>query len=184
MGLVLNVDLETSQGPTNELFVRIDSYKVNSTVGEIRFSTSAWLTKKYADAFLRKYDTDKLKPAEGIVAHKVIYYDDVEISGKEILIENYYSVPMYRKTTVKVDIVEEQEVTREVPFISFDEEGNEVTLYKSVTNTELVKTGTEKQVRNVYDYDIPKNNLGEFCYNYLIEELGKRFPIDKINKVN
>lgn len=184
MGLVLNVDLETNQGPTDELFIRIDSFKVNSTVGEIKFSTSSWLTKKHADAFLRTYDTDVLKPAEGIVAQKVIYYDDVEISGKEVLIENYYSVPMYRKTTVEVDIVEEQEVTREVPFISFDEDGNEVTLYKTSTNKELVKVGTEKQVKNVYDYNIPQNNLGEFCYNHLISELKKRFPENKIKKVN
>jgi len=184
MGLILNVDLETSQGPTGELFIRIDSYKVNSTVGEIKFSTSSWLTKKHGDAFLRKYDTDELKPAEGIVAHKVIYYDDIEVTGKEILIENYYSVPMYRETEVEIDIEEEKEVAKEVPFVSFDEDGNEITLYKTITNVELVKVGTKKIVKNVYDYGIPNSNLAEFCYDHLIKELGKRFPIEKITKVN
>ena len=31
MGIVINADLETNAGPTNELYVRIENWKVNST---------------------------------------------------------------------------------------------------------------------------------------------------------
>ena len=38
MGLRLHVDLETNRGPTNKLYIRIDSWKVNMTVGEVKFT--------------------------------------------------------------------------------------------------------------------------------------------------
>lgn len=183
MGLILSVDLETNQGPTSELFVRIDSFKVNSTVGEIKFSTSSWLDRSYSKAFLRRFDTDELKPAIGLVGHNVVYYPTANSEGKEVQIENFYSVPMCREEDIEIDILEEKEISKEVPFISFDEEGNEITLYKTVTNTEKVKIGTKVEKKNVYDYTIPIDNLGEFCYDYLIKKLGEKFPIEKINKV-
>lgn len=183
MGLVLNLDLETSQGPTNELFISIDSWKVNCTVGEIKFSTTAWLDKSYADKFRRKYCGDELKPAIGLVAPKVVYYNSPTSDGIDIVISNYYSLTMSQEKVVEVDIIEEREITKEVPYISFDEEGNEITLYKSVTTTEEVKIGTKEETKEMYNYNIPLDNLGNFCYTFLRGELGKTFPIGKIKKI-
>ena len=61
MGLVIKADIETNQGPTKELYIRIDSYKVNRTVGQITFTTTSWLTKRYADRFLRTYIEEEFK---------------------------------------------------------------------------------------------------------------------------
>jgi hypothetical protein len=70
MGLRLQVDLETNRGPTNKLFVRIDSWKVNMTLGEVKFTTTSWLDKSYGEKFLRKYAADSLKPAVGLAGRK------------------------------------------------------------------------------------------------------------------
>ena len=86
MGLRLQVDLETNRGPTNKLFVRIDSWKVNMTLGEVKFTTTSWLDKSYGDRFLRKYFTDALQPAVGLVGGKVIYYDVPSSDGEELII--------------------------------------------------------------------------------------------------
>jgi len=55
MGIEVLADLETNIGPTKKLFVRIDSFKVNMTINEIKFTTTSWLDKTFGDKFLRKY---------------------------------------------------------------------------------------------------------------------------------
>ena len=60
---------------------------------------------------------------------------------------------------------------------------NEVIKPEVDVNKEKVKVGTDIVTKKVIDYNIPLNNLGEFCYNNLIQALGKSFPIDKIEKV-
>ena len=183
MGLILNIDLETNQGPTDKLYIRIDTWRINNTVNEIRYSTTAWLDKSYGDRFLRKYYDDQLNNSIGLVTQNVIFYDKPGSDGIDIHIPNLYTTHPYVEEAIEVDVLEEQEVSREVPYVSFDEEGNEITLYRTVTTKEKVKVGTETVTKKVIDYNIPLNNLGEFCYNHLIQELGKNFPIDKIVKV-
>ena len=60
MGIRLQVDLETNRGPTNELFIRIDHFKINRTVGKIGFSTTLWLNKELADNTLKRSANDPI----------------------------------------------------------------------------------------------------------------------------
>tara|TARA_B100000900_G_C20388113_1_gene637426 strand:- start:121 stop:672 length:552 start_codon:yes stop_codon:yes gene_type:complete len=182
MGLRLHVDLETNRGPTNELYVRIDSWKINMTVNEVKFTTTSWLDKSYGDRFLRKYFTDALQPAVGLVGGKVIYYDVPSSDGEEIVIDNLYIAPMFIEKEVTEDVLEERIIKKEVPYVSFDENGDEVTLYRTVDVPEKIKVGTESEIQKVVDYTIV-DRLREFSYDYLAEELAKVFPKDKIEKL-
>lgn len=182
MGIKLHLDIETNRGPTNELYIRIDSWKINMSINEIIFTTTTWLDKTYADRFLREYYTDELKPAIGLVQAKLIYYENLSDDGKEIVLENLYKVPMYIEKEIESDIYEEQNVFKEVPYVSFDENGDEITLYKTVTAPEKVKVGTKKEVKKVIDYTII-DRLNEFSYIHLIEKLSEVFPKDKIEKI-
>lgn len=183
MGLVIKADLETSKGQTEELFIRIDNWKVNLTTNEIRFTTTSWLNKEYGDNFRRKYFEESLKPAVGLVTSKVIYYKDLSSEGDEIEIPNLYHVPMWEEKEIEEDVIENKEVAKEVPYVSFDENGDEVTLYRTVKAIEKVKTGTNKVTRKVIDYSSPLNKLGELSYNHLIKELKKLLPGAIIEKV-
>lgn len=182
MGIKLHLDIETNRGPTSELYIRIDSWKVNMSINEITFTTTSWLDKTYADRFLRKYYTDELNPAIGLVQAKVIYYDSPTDDGKEVEIKNFYTVPMYVEQEVEHPVFEEKEVSREVPYISFDENGDEITLYKTIATLEKVKVGINKETKKVIDYTII-DRLSQFSYDHLIEELSKVFPKDKIEKI-
>lgn len=182
MGIKLHLDIETNRGPTSELYIRIDSWKVNMSINEIIFTTTSWLDKTYADRFLRKYYTDELNPATGLVQAKVIYYESATDDGKEVEIENLYKVPMYVEKEIKSPVYEEKEVSREVPYVSFDENGDEITLYKTITSLEKVKVGVTREIKKVVDYTIV-DRLRQFSYDYLIEELSKVFPKDKIEKI-
>lgn len=179
MGIRLHVDLETNQGPTKELYIRIDSWKVNRTVNEIIFTTTSWLDKSFGDKFLRKLYDEELKPAIGLVSSKLVYYEKPDSEGTEVDLDNLYKVPMYVEKLEKDDILEEQEVSKEVPYVSFDEEGEEVTLYRTVTSKELVKVGETEVYKKVVDYGII-DRLQSFCYEHLVEKLSEVFPKEKI----
>ena len=152
MGLKINAEIETNRGPTTELYFRIENWKINFTVGEIRFTTTVWLSKKYADQFLREFYDEPLRNATGLVASKVVYYNDALRDGKECDIVNLHSLPMYEEKQIEVPIYEKKEVTKELPYISFDEDGNEITLYRTVTSEEDVQVGADTVTKKVMDY--------------------------------
>ena len=89
---------------------------------------------------------------------------------------------MFVEKEIEIDIIEKQTTNKEVPYVSFDENGDEVTLYRTVEVTEDVKTGTETEIKNVVDYTAV-DRLREFSYDYLAEELAKVFPKSKIEKL-
>ena len=84
MGIEVNLDLETNRGPTKELYFRIDSYRINSTVNEIIFTTTSWLSKEYADRTLRTYIEEPIQPSIGLVSNKVI---DLATTVKDTVIK-------------------------------------------------------------------------------------------------
>jgi len=182
MGIRLQVDLETNRGPTNELYIRIDHFKINRTVAQIRFSTTLWLNKELADNSLKKLAEDPIQPSIGLVDPKVIYYPDLESEGLNATFNDYYEIPMVENKEVEEDIFETKTVTKEVPYVSFDENGDEIALYRTVEVDEKIKVGTEKNTKQIVNYTI-LNNLEEFCYNHVVKILSEVIPENKIEKL-
>lgn len=178
MGIVIKADLETNAGPTNELYIRIDTWKVNLSVAKIRFTTTSWLNKKYADKFLREYADQPLRNSIGIVGTKLIYYPE-EGEEKEFDITNLFDMPMHEDQLVEEPIYETKEVSKELPYVSFDENGDEITLYRTVKQEEKVQVGTEEQTRQVINYSLV-NNLEQVTYEYLKKQLINYFPESSI----
>lgn len=182
MGLVLNVDLETNQGPSKEVYVRIDNWKINRTTSDIVFTTTTWLDRSYGDAFLREYYDEPMKNSIGLVSSKVVYYPTDESDGIEVNLENLHRLPMVREKDVEFPIYETKKVTKEVPYVSFDEEGEEITLYRTVTQEEQVQVGVDVQTKQVIDHTV-LNNLEDYCYGELKLYYQQFFPEHKIEIV-
>lgn len=181
MGFIINADIETNRGPTSELYIRIENWKVNKAVGEIKFTTTAWVSKEFADRFLREYFDEPLRNSVGIVSSKLIYYSDEERNGIEHDLPNYYTLPMYVEKETEIPIYETKKVNKEIPYVSFDENGDEVTLYRTVTSEEEVQTGSQTVVKKVMDYSIV-DRLAEVSYEYLKQQLKEFFPEKLIKK--
>ena len=179
MGFLIDLEIETNQGPTNSLYIRIDNYKVNKTVGDITFTTTSWLEKSYADQFLRYRYDQPLRNAIGQVSSKLVFQDKKTDEWNEIELSNLYKIPMVVETEVEEPIFESKEITRELPFTSFDKYGEEITLYKTVKEVEKVKVGVDKVTRPIMDYSII-DRLNTFCYDHLKKELEKLFDKESI----
>jgi hypothetical protein len=179
MGYILNVDLETSNGPSHEVYVRIESFKVNRVTSKARFQLTYWIDKEHASRFNKTYVEEEDRPMVGLVRDKVIYYENDESEGVEKTVPNLIEVDLAREEEVTIPTLEEKEVTKEVPYTSFDENGEEIKLYRTITSIEKIETGMKKEMRKMIDPKLAAN-IFEFGYEKIKIELGKIFPSKKI----
>lgn len=175
MGFIINADLETSDGPSHEVYVRIESLTYNKVVNEVSMQLTYWLDQSYALNFNRAYLDEETRNAIGLVQERFIYFEDDTSEGIEILLPHFLKVTTSEEREVETPIYEEKEVSKEVPYTSFDEDGEEITLYKTVKTVEKVAAGTKVEVREVIDTSVLDNMFG-FVYGKVKEELLKWFP--------
>lgn len=175
MGFILDVDLETSEGPSHEVYVRIESLTFNKVTMEVQFQLTYWQDKNYANRFNRTYASENKKNAIGLIQERVILYEDESSEGTEILFPHFLRTPIVRHEEVEVPKYEIQQVEKEVPYISFDQEGNEITKIRKVTKEEKVKVGVEVKNEDIFDYSALRN-IFEFSYNFARKELSKLIP--------
>lgn len=179
MGFKLNVDLETSSGPTHEAYIRIDNYRFNKVTSEVVVTTTCWLDITKAHSFNRKTIQEPLKNAVGLVASKVLYYDNEKSQGVEVTIPNLFKGFIVEKQEVVIPKYEVRQVNKKVPYISFDEMGEEITLTRTITETEEVRVGEDIEVKEVINPELLSDLYG-FSYKIVKEKLKEIFPEDKI----
>jgi hypothetical protein len=182
MGFRLNVDLETGSGPTQEAYVRIDNYRFNKVTSEIILTTTTWLSVEKAHAFNRKYLDENLKNAEGLVSQDVLYYDSPDSEGEEIKIPIIFKASTTQSEEIEFPVFEERESIEEVPYVSFDENGDEITKYKSKVVKKKVVVDNYIETKEVIKPELLEN-LYEFSYSVVKKELAELFPEDKIEKI-
>lgn len=182
MGFRLNVDLETSSGPTQEAYIRIDNYRFSKVTHELILTTTTWLNQEKAHSFNRKYLEEPMKNAVGLISAGVLYYPDPTSEGEEITIPNLFKHNVVVEQEVEFNTYREVEKLVQVPYVSFDFNGDEVTKYKDeiVVEKEIASSYTEK--RNVLDASVI-TNLYEYSYNVVKQNLMKLFPEETIEKL-
>ena len=180
MGLTLKVDLDTSAGSTKEAYIRIETCRINKVQAQLEFTTTCWINKKSAGKFYRKYLDDPLTNAGGLIKKEVVYYkDSKDLKGTELSIENYYKVPVVEEVIIEEPIYEKKLVKKEVPFISFNENGEEIEKTKIVEREEKVQVDAKKIKKKLIDYSLMEKPF-EFAYKHLHSELSKFFPKNMI----
>jgi len=183
MGLRLNVDLDTNRGQTNEAYIKIETVRFNRVLTRIEYTTSCWVNKQAADAFEKKYVDDPLGSSQGLLTKEVVYYkDENDVEGEEVTIENYYTAEICREESVETPIYEEKEIKKLVPYVSFDENGDEVIKEKEVTKKEKVQVDSKVEIKKLVDFSLI-DNIFDFTYQSLVKELSNIFPEDKLEIV-
>jgi len=179
MGFKLNVDLETSSGPTHEAYIRIDNYRFNKVTSEVVVTTTCWLDIHKAHSFNRRTIQEPLKNAVGLIGSKVLYYDSEQSEGREVDIPNLFKGHIVEKQEVVTPKYDVKQVTKKVPYVSFDEMGEEITLTRTITETEEVKVGEDVEVKEVINPELLCDLYG-FSYKIVKDKLKEIFPEDKI----
>lgn len=182
MGFVLKADLETNIGPSEEVYARIEGLGYNKGSATVMFQVTYWIDRDAALRANRTFLDEPLKNMVGLVHDKVVLFSDDNKDGIEIILPHYIEHQTVIEKEVEIPIYEKKMNKKEVPYTSFDEDGEEITLYRTVNVEEEVKVGVKKEVKKVIDNSIP-GKLLEYCYEVLKQELGKQFSIDNIETV-
>jgi len=179
MGLRINADIETSSGPSNAVYIRVDGFRWNKLGNEMTFTTTTWNSKEEADNFATTYLGDDPGNAVGLLSPVMTYYKNNDSEGVDITLPNFFKfIPQY-KGTVELPIFEEKEISEEIPYVSFDSEGEEITLYRTKVKTEKVQVGTETVEKIFLDKKAISNPI-EYCYKELKDRISAMVPIHQL----
>lgn len=179
MGFILDVDLETSEGPSHEVYVRIESLTFNKVTMQVGFQLTYWESKEYAEKFNRVATDDEPNNAVGLIQERVIYFTDDESDGVEILFPHHIKTEIVKVQETEIPIIEVKQEEMEVPYVSFDENGEEITKYRTVIKEIEEQTGVDIKEKEVFDYTALQDIFG-YCYNHAKKVLGELIPEEKI----
>lgn len=179
MGFILDVDLETSEGPSRDVYVRIESLTFNKVTSTVQFQITYWQEQKYATKFNRTTLEQEPRNAIGLIQERVLYFENIESEGIEIMFPHHLNIPLTVEKEIEVPKYEMVTIEKEVPYVSFDENGDEITKYRTVSEEVKKTVGTEKKVSQVIDTTLLDDLMG-FCYSKIKEKLSEYIPINRI----
>ena len=89
-------------------------------------------------------------------------------------------IDLHEEVSAMEPIYEVREVTEEVPYISFDENGDEVTKYREILTEQKIQINEEKVTKKVKNIDLIKEDIFKTIYNKIEIELYKIYNFKEI----
>lgn len=171
MGYIIKGDFDTSYGKLQEIYVRIESFHFARQTGMCSFSYTYWPDKSLSDQHTPVYEGDKVSKAATMLDTQIIMYHGKE-NFTDILLPHSIKVFAGTVKTVEEPVYEYQKYLEEIPYISFNENGDEITKIRTVISEKKVLTGTTPVSKTVFDNTVV-NNIQVFGYNKLKEVLAE-----------
>jgi len=183
MGLLIKGDIETNVGPTDSIYCKIETYKVQIPRAQVQFTVQYWQNKDSADSYTGVFEGDNKENmdhyAYDIINHnEILIYDNS--SPTSIELPKLFQLSPRITKKIEVPTYEKKVVTKEVPYISFDENGDEIVLTRKVDTLERVIVNVKKVPKKYFDRDSLKD-FPTFCYKELKKILAKNFKKANIN---
>ena len=182
MGFIINADFETNLGPTQELYVRVEGFTFNKVNAQLSFQITYWVDRSHAIRHNRVYLDEQVKGMKGLVQNNIIYFDTPTSEGKELILSQFEKVIASKVQEVETPQFEEQIIEVEVPYVSFDANGEEIMKYRTVVKPKNVQIGSIKETRSVIDLQAFDDVYG-YVYDRLKLYLLTFFSEDLIQKV-
>tara|TARA_R110000803_G_scaffold194030_1_gene257030 strand:+ start:94 stop:606 length:513 start_codon:yes stop_codon:yes gene_type:complete len=169
MGLLFNLDTDTVKGSTKSLYCRISQITIQKDVNRVIISLSYYS------------NLEKTEPVDSI-SYEVIIYDEENPEGNELRLPSVLKLDLTQKVVIKEPIYNKELVKENVPYVSFDEEGEEITKYRELEIEKNIKVGEEERELHISALDAIQKDIFQFCYNKVKEELSSIFPNIEIKK--
>lgn len=168
MGLTIKGKFETEKGAASSVYLRVETITFKKIDSSFRCATTLWPSKSATS-----------KVHNSIPSH-VIYYNEENPEGLELEIPNMYVFDIFETHEIEEPVYEIQDVEEQVPYVSFDENGDEVTKYRTILKEEKVQVGEELIKKQVTNLDLVQQNLFETVYKKIEEKLTEIFPKESI----
>lgn len=167
MGLVIKGDFETERGQAEKIYVRLEQFTFRKLINRIDASFTYWLSSNDTD------DSHK-----SIINSFVLYDNNSE--GDEINLPNSIQISTLEKKKELKPIYKIQKVEEKVPYVSFDENGDEITKYRIINVEKKVKVDEEEVEVDVQNIDMVQEDIFGTIYDALKIELSKQIDSNNI----
>lgn len=181
MGFIIVADLETSEGSSQNVYARIESLNFNRVEMKVQCQITYWESKRFADNYKRTTPAEDKPPTAGLIQERVINYTDELPEGEEVLLPHSVTFPIVKVEKVNVPLFETKTVSKEVPYISFNSEGEEVIKTKTIETSTEIQIGSEEKEVEMFNYDA-LNNLFEYCYINIMPFIQEMIKTSKVIK--
>ena len=152
MGLIFNLDTDTVKGPTKSIYCRIDQITIQKEVDRIIISLS------YFNSIEKTSRIDS-------ISYEVIVYEEGDTEGKEIRLPSVLKLDLKDTVVIKEPIYKQELVKEQVPYISFDELGEEITKYREVEVEKNVKIGEKEKESKISAYHAIQKDIFQFHFD-------------------
>ena len=95
MGLRVRADLETSLGPSKNVYVRVENINLNRTFGKIKVAVTYWIDKESSEDF--KHSEERYP--ENQISNHIVYYRSKNDLGQELYLPVVFEFDMCRRQT-------------------------------------------------------------------------------------
>jgi hypothetical protein len=167
MGLVIKGDFETEKGQTSKVYVRLEQFTFRKLINRIDASFTYWLSSE---------DT---KDNHNSIINSFVLYDN-NSEGDEINLPNSIQISILEKKKELKPIYKIEEVDEKVPYISFDENGDEITKYRHIKVEKKVKVEDKEVEVDVQNITLVQQDIFGTIYNALKIELSKQIDSNNI----
>ena len=166
MGLLIKGDWETEKGQFQQIYLCIENFSYRKAKNQINVNISYWPAH------------DCTKDGTNSIINRAILYEgkkEIDISFPANVV-----IDLHEEVSAMEPIYEVREVTEEVPYISFDENGDEVTKYREILTEQKIQINEEKVTKKVKNIDIIKEDIFKTIYNKIEIELYKIYNFKEI----
>lgn len=170
MGLLFNLDTDTVKGPSESIYCRIDQITIQKDANRIIVS------------LIYFKDIDQSSRID-CISYEVIVYENDDTEGREIRLPSVLKLDLSEKVTIKEPIYKQELVKEKVPYVSFNDLGDEITKYREVEVEKNIKVGEEEKEVSIPAYTAIQKDIFGFCYGKIKENLLKTFPYLEIKEV-
>lgn len=177
MGLTIKGDFDTSYGTATNIYATVGSFHFKKYTGIVFFNYTYWISKSYADRYYIKYEGQATLPEPtGKISERVVYYPPNNSFPKDYILPHGLEFFLGSPQEVELPEVKVIEKEEQVPYITFDKEGNEIIAYrKEITREEVITQDSVFETRNVLDLSL-LNNIYSFGYSKLVDHLKGFIP--------
>ncbi len=178
MGFKVTKDIEFENGlTTDEIYVRIEDYKLEKHSGMLRTFVNIYTSPESATRAIPTYIEDlQMNDASGILP------PSMSVNNQQHLLMPIQYHPVTQSVDVEVTSYSSSFVDTEIDYVDFDDDGNEI-ISTRTESIESVTTGSEIVTKTVFHPNSITGSVFEYAYSRVKDQFSGIFGSESITDI-
>lgn len=178
MGFKVTKDIEFENGlTTDEVYVRIEDYKLEKHSGMLRTFVNIYTSAEAAGRAIPEYIEDlQMNDSSGILP------PSMSVDNQQHMLMPVQYHPVTQSVEVEVTSYSSSFVDKEIDYVDFDDDGNEI-ISTRTESIESVTTGSEIVTKTVFHPNSITGSVFEYAYSRVKDQFAGIFGSESITDI-